>query len=223
MQAAGTIGHARRAGVVPEAALLAPAHDAGGGVEAVGAAAAQHQRGDVLHRGQRPQQVGLAGRRPAAAHLHRRPPCPAEAAPPCTRCRPPRRSSGRRAPRRPRSPRRRLRLAVGAPVGAAPGDARLDDGRAAARAGVALVQVHAQQVLHRAALAERVAVAVDGRARGRPPRPAGDRGSPGAGAGSRRRRGCRPGAADGCGPGRAPRPRTCSRGRRPAPGSAAPP
>ena len=105
-----------------------------------------------LHRGQRRQQVGLAGRGPAAAHLHRRPPCPAEGAPRCTRCRPP--ASVQWPTRTPGDVAHHgggLRLAGGAPVGAALGDAGLEDRRAAARAGLARVQVHAQQVLHRAA------------------------------------------------------------------------
>ena len=61
----------RHAGVVPQALLLAPAHDARGGIQAEGAPAGQEERRDGVDRGLRRQQFRLAGRGAAAPHLGR--------------------------------------------------------------------------------------------------------------------------------------------------------
>ena len=209
MQAAGTIGTRAAPVSWPRPCSSHQRIDAGRGVQAERAAAAQHQRGHLRHRGQRRQQVGVARRGPAAAHLH--------------------------AAHRPRRRQDHRAAGAGGGVGpvadAHPGDLAhhgagsgwqvghqyvprwatrvLHDRRAAARAGLARVQVHAQQVLHRARLAR--ASRGSCRSTRRPPRRPrrAGRGSPGAGGGSRRRRACPPAARGGSAPGRAPRPRTC--------------
>ena len=68
------------------------------------------------------------------------------------------------------APAARSALAVAADVGAAAGGDELRDGPAAARARLSLAQVDQELVLHRAALAVRVAVVVDRRALVREPR-----------------------------------------------------
>ena len=55
---------------VADIALLQVSHDAGGGVQAVGASAAEHDGMHLLHKVAGPKQVGLAGARRGAAHVH---------------------------------------------------------------------------------------------------------------------------------------------------------
>ena len=55
---------------VADIALLQESHDAGGGVQAVGATAAEHDGMHLLHKVAGPKQVGLAGARCRAAHVH---------------------------------------------------------------------------------------------------------------------------------------------------------